>query len=117
MLQREGPALLPGFTLPHIAGMDVAGEVVEVGRRVESLAVGDRVVVNPALHCGECEECRRGDDGYCPNTRVVGGNHPGGYAERCAVPATHCYRIPDGIDFEEAATVPTIYSTCGTRSS
>jgi NADPH:quinone reductase-like Zn-dependent oxidoreductase len=111
VLQRQGPALLPGFTLPHIAGMDVAGEVVEVGDEVTSLRPGDRVVVNPALHCGECDVCHAGDDGYCPDTRVVGGNHPGGYAELCAVPASHAYRLPEGVDFAEAATIPTIYST------
>lgn len=111
VLQRQGPALLPDFSLPHIAGMDVAGEVVAVGSDVDTLAVGDRVVVNPALHCGDCDVCRTGDDGYCPFTRVVGGNHPGGLAELCAVPATHAYRIPDGVEYGEAATVPTIYST------
>lgn len=111
VLQREGPALIPGFSLPHIAGMDIAGEVVGLGSDVTTLVVGDRVVVNPALHCGECALCRSGDDGYCPDTRVVGGNHPGGFAELVAVPASHAYRIPDGFDYGEAATVPTIYST------
>lgn len=111
ILQREGPALLPAFTLPHIAGMDVAGEVMAIGDEVGSIAVGDRVVVNPALHCGDCEACRSGDDGYCPHTRVVGANHPGGYAELVAVPASHVYRIPDGVGYDEAATIPTIWST------
>jgi NADPH:quinone reductase-like Zn-dependent oxidoreductase len=111
VLQRQGPALLPGFSLPHIAGMDVVGEVIQVGDEVVGVAVGDRVVVNPALHCGECEWCRAGDDGYCPDTRVVGGNAPGGYGELVVVPATHLYPIPDGVSYEEAATVPTIWST------
>ncbi len=111
LLQREGPALIPGFALPHIAGMDVAGEVVAVGDEVESVAVGTRVVVNPALQCGECEWCRSGEDRYCPDTRVVGGNHPGGYAQLTVVPATHVYEIPDGVDYAEAAAVPTTWST------
>jgi NADPH:quinone reductase-like Zn-dependent oxidoreductase len=111
VLQREGPALIPGFTMPHIAGMDVAGEVVAVGSEVDGVAAGARVVVNPALHCGECEWCTAGDDGYCPETRVVGGNAPGGYAELVAVPASHVYRIPDAVSYEEAATIPTIWST------
>lgn len=109
VLQRAGPALLPSFALPHIAGMDVVGEVIDAGDT--GLAVGTRVVVNPALHCGECEWCRAGDDGYCPDTRVVGGNAPGGYAELLAVPASHLYAIPDGISYEEAVTIPTIWST------
>src|SRR6516225_10137511 len=60
VLQRQGPALLPGFALPHIAGMDVAGTIVEVGSDVEAFTVGDRVLVNPALECGACEYCRAG---------------------------------------------------------
>ena len=111
LLQREGPVLLPGFALPHIAGMDVAGEVVAVGSAVESVRTGTRVVVNPALQCGECAQCRSGDDAYCPHALVVGGNHPGGFAELCRVPASHVYEIPERFDYVEAATIPTIYST------
>jgi len=111
ILQRQGPALLPGFSLPHIAGMDVAGTVVEVGSDVDRARIGERVVVNPALHCGACGPCTSGDDGYCPEVRVVGGNHPGGYAELVAVPATHAYVIPDSVAFEEAVTIPTVWST------
>jgi NADPH:quinone reductase-like Zn-dependent oxidoreductase len=111
VIQRAGPPLLPGFTLPHIAGMDVAGQVVAVGAGVRTPPVGARVLVNPALHCGECEWCRRGDDGFCPEVRVVGGNHPGGYAELCAVPASHVHPLPDAVSFEEAATIPTTWST------
>jgi NADPH:quinone reductase-like Zn-dependent oxidoreductase len=111
VLQREGPPLLPGFALPHIAGMDVVGEVIEIGTEVENVRGGARVVVNPALHCGECEWCRAGDDAYCPHTTVVGGNAPGGYAELLAVPASHVYEIPEGVSYEEAVTIPTIWST------
>src|SRR3546814_4539807 len=47
ILQRRGPALLPGFALPHIAGMDVAGTVSAVGPGVDRALVGRRVLVNP----------------------------------------------------------------------
>ncbi len=111
VLQRQGPPLLPNFSLPHIAGMDVAGEVVAVGFGVENVSVGDRVVVNPALHCGTCDVCLSGDDGMCMATRVVGGNSPGGFAEWCVVPATHVYPVPHGVDYARAAAMPTNYST------
>jgi NADPH:quinone reductase-like Zn-dependent oxidoreductase len=111
VLQRQGPALLPGFSLPHIAGMDVAGVVAAVGPEVEGLDIGTRVLVDPAIPCGVCPACRIGDDAMCPNTLVVGGNRPGGYAELCAVPARQLVRLPDRVDFEEAATIPTVYST------
>ena len=49
VVQRNGWFQLPGFTYPHIAGMDVAGTVSAVGDAVASVAVGDRVVVDPSL--------------------------------------------------------------------
>jgi NADPH:quinone reductase-like Zn-dependent oxidoreductase len=111
VLQRQGPALLPGFSLPHIAGMDVAGSIAATGPGVTSVALGDRVVVNPAVQCGACELCLRGEDAFCPSVKVVGGNHPGGYAELVVVPATHVHRIPAAMSFEEAASYPTTWST------
>ncbi len=111
LLQREGPALLPGFRLPHVAGMDVAGVVVARGSEVDAPGLGDRVVVKAGVHCGECAACRRGEDRRCGAVQVIGGSRPGGYAERCLVPASHAFLLPDHVGFEEAATVPTTLST------
>lgn len=47
VVQRNGWFTMPGFTLPHIAGMDVAGEVVQLGADVDGLREGERVVVDP----------------------------------------------------------------------
>src|SRR3546814_1088043 len=71
ILQRRGPALLPGFSLPHIAGMDVAGTVLEVGAGADPALVGKRVLVNPALQCGSCVACTTGRDGFCHGVKVV----------------------------------------------
>ncbi|HEY6379493.1 MAG TPA: zinc-binding dehydrogenase [Candidatus Dormibacteraeota bacterium] len=111
VLQRQGPALIPNFSLPHIPGMDVAGEVTAIGPEVNAVRVGERVVVNPALHCGHCDACLGGDDGLCPHVRVVGGNHPGGFAQWCVVPETHVISIPEGMTDSEACAFPTNYST------
>jgi len=107
LLQREGPPLLPGFRLPHIPGMDIAGEVVEVGDGVDPALVGRRVVVKAGVACGACAACRAGDDRACANPTTIGGNRPGGYAERCAVPGSHVFPIPEGVGDVEAAAVPT----------
>jgi NADPH:quinone reductase-like Zn-dependent oxidoreductase len=113
LLQRRGPGLLPGFTLPHVPGMDVAGDVVAVGPGSASGAdrrsVGDRVLVNPSLHCGSCPACRAGDDAWCAALRVVGGNRPGGYAELMVVPAARTHRIPAHVEHVAAASLPTAY--------
>jgi NADPH:quinone reductase-like Zn-dependent oxidoreductase len=111
LIQRAGPGLLPGYALPHIPGMDIAGTIVAVGADVDDARVGERVVLNPAIACGRCLWCERGGDDLCTSMMVVGASGDGGYAERCVVPATHALEIPDSVDFAEAATWPTAYST------
>ena len=114
VLQRAGPPVVPGFTLPHIAGTDVAGEVVGVGDGVDPAALlRSRVLVNPALPCGRCAYCTRrpAEDRFCTDPLVVGGNRPGGYAELTVVPVTHVHPIPIGIEYTEAAAIPTTWST------
>ena len=50
IVQRNGWFTLPGFSLPHVAGMDMAGTVLSVGPDVTDREAGERVVVNPSLH-------------------------------------------------------------------
>jgi NADPH:quinone reductase-like Zn-dependent oxidoreductase len=114
VLQRAGPALVPGFTLPHIAGTDVAGEIVAVGEGVDADAlVHARVIVNPALPCGRCAYCARrpAEDRFCTDPLVVGGNRPGGYAELTVAPAAFVHPIPVGVEYTEAAAIPTTWAT------
>jgi NADPH:quinone reductase-like Zn-dependent oxidoreductase len=111
VVQRNGWFQLPGFTYPHIAGMDVAGEVVAVGSAVADVAVGDRIVVDPSL-VGVPDGSRLARRGG-PNGEpaVIGGTVPGGYAELCLVPSTHVYPVPDDLPLEQAATFPTCFLT------
>ncbi len=111
ILQREGPPLLPGFSLPHVPGMDISGVVASCGGSVRDHPTGSRVLVKPGIHCGRCAPCGEGDDRLCPEVEVIGGTRPGGYAEYCVVPSTHVFAIPDRVSFEEAATIPTVVST------
>jgi NADPH:quinone reductase-like Zn-dependent oxidoreductase len=110
LLQRSGPAMLPHFQLPHIAGMDFAGTVEAVGPGVDPGRVGTRVVVNPSISCGSCALCARGADHLCAAKTVIGGSINGGYGELVAVPATHALPVPEHIDLVEAAALPTVYS-------
>ncbi len=110
LLQRQGPAFMPGFSLPHIAGMDVAGVVADVGSDVSRARIGERVVVNPAVACGHCEHCRRGTDQFCGDQQVIGASRAGGYGALCVVPSSHALVVPDHVDLVQAAAVPTVYS-------
>lgn len=111
LLQREGPPLIPGFTLPHIPGMDIAGEVVELGSAANGVAIGDRVLVKAGIHCGRCARCIAGETWRCAAGELIGGNRAGGYAERCVVPVSNLSLIPEHVSFAEAAAVPTALST------
>jgi NADPH:quinone reductase-like Zn-dependent oxidoreductase len=111
LVQRNGWFQMPGFTLPHIAGMDVAGTVSAVGSAVTDVSVGDRVVVDPSL-AGVADTSKlagRGD--LYGDLGVIGANADGGYADKCLAPASHVYRIPDSMPFGHAATFPTAYLT------
>lgn len=110
LLQRSGPALLPHFTLPHVAGMDFAGVIEAVGPGVDAARVGERVVIDPSVSCGICSFCRRGLDQLCPAKIVIGGSIAGGYGELVAVPASHALPVPDHVDLVEAASIPTVFS-------
>lgn len=109
--QRSGRFQLPGFKLPHIAGMDVAGEIADIGTEVEGFSAGDRVVVDPSMNrVGETSKYRGLGDLY-GELGVIGGTLDGGYAELCLVPATHVHPVPDSMPIEHAATFPTCYLT------
>ena len=111
VVQRNGWFAMPGFTLPHIAGMDVAGVVSEVGDEVDGVAVGDRVVVDPSL-AGVDDRSKLGGRGdLYGELGIIGGTVDGGYAERCLVPASHVYAVPHAMSLETAATFPTCWLT------
>lgn len=111
VLQRRGPGIIPGFSLPHIAGMDIAGTVVGVGTEAGGVAVGDRVVADPTQGCRACLHCGAGDPAYCTDPRILGGNVPGGLAEFVAVSADSVLRVPQRLSLTDAATLPTAWAT------
>src|SRR5260370_5315221 len=66
VLQRRGPAVIPGFRLPHIAAMDVAGSVAAVGLGVPATSIGDQVLVHPAIGCRASRHRRPSPTADCP---------------------------------------------------
>ncbi|CAA9455753.1 MAG: Alcohol dehydrogenase [uncultured Rubrobacteraceae bacterium] len=97
--------------LPHISGVDVAGEIAEVGPEVKEWRSGDRVVLYPGLSCGRCEPCARGEDTMCREYRIFGEDTHGGLAEYCRIRAKNLESLPDHVPFEQGAALPTAYTT------
>lgn len=125
---------MPGMKSGDIMGHEFMGEVMEVGKDVHKLKVGDRVVVPFTIVCGECEQCRRGNFSVCertnPNkaladkafghstaglygyTHLTGG-YAGGQAEYVRVPYADVVpvKVPDGLSDEQVLFLGDIFPT------
>lgn len=88
---------MPGIKvpLPVVIGLDMAGEIEEVGSGVEGWKVGDRVLINPLNK-------QKG---------LMGEMMDGGMAEYCVVSSEQLIRMPDKVSFEDAAALPVAYGT------
>ena len=88
---------MPGIKvpMPMIIGLDIAGEILEVGPGVSGWKPGDRVLVNPLNR-------KKG---------LMGEMMHGGLAEKCLVADHQLIRMPDGATFEQAASLPVAYGT------
>ena len=111
VIQRAGCFTMPGFSLPHIAGMDVAGTVVAAGEATDGVAVGDRVVVDPSLSGVPAGSRLAGRGDLHGELGIIGANADGGYAELCLAPGCHTFPVPEGMSFEAAAVFPTCWMT------
>lgn len=98
-------------TLPLIMGVDGVGEIVEVPGLASGLSPGDRVALYPALYCGSCPYCRRGEPILCRNMRILGEHRDGVFAEFVALPARNLFTVPDHLSDAEAATLITGHLT------
>jgi alcohol dehydrogenase, propanol-preferring len=95
---------LPGVVYPRVPGHEAIGRIEEVGRRVTTWKVGQRVGVGFfGGEDGTCETCRRGDTAYCQNPIITGVTSDGGYAEMMIAEARALVLIPDELKSEDAA--------------
>ncbi len=90
---------------PLIMGHEFAGDVVQSGAGADDPLNGKRVVVEPYLSCGKCEECLQGRDNLCPWRQLIGVHRPGGFAECVAVPRKAVYVLPESLDYVGASIV------------
>ena len=103
----------PGLKLeyPHIPGADGAGVVSALGPGATSRSVGERVVINSNLGCGECEFCRAGRDNRCRAWDLLGETRNGTYAEYVVAPERNLLPIPAGFDERTAAAAALVFHT------
>lgn len=91
---------------PFVLGHEPGGTVVEVGKNVKHLKVGDRVALEPGKTCGHCEFCKTGRYNLCPDV-VFFATPPvdGVFQEYVAHEADLCYKLPDNVSTLEGALI------------
>jgi threonine 3-dehydrogenase len=89
--------------VPMAIGHECAGEVHAIGSHVTGLAPGDRVSVEGHVTCGHCRNCRAGRRHLCRNTRGLGVNRQGCFAEYVAMPAVNVFPLTPDIPDDVAA--------------
>lgn len=92
---------------PHgtVFGHEFSGEVAAVGDGVTDWQVGDRAISLGAMFCGQCASCQHGLFAQCENLELIGFTRQGAYAEYVVTQAAASTRIPDDIDYPQAALV------------
>ena len=87
---------------PVIVGHEFAGEIVATGDGVAELRPGQRVTAEGHIVCGHCLQCRTLNGHICRNTRIIGVDRDGAFAEQIVMPATNVFAL-DGIPTEVGA--------------
>jgi NADPH:quinone reductase-like Zn-dependent oxidoreductase len=96
---------------PRIPCADGAGIVDKIGSDVSRFAVGDEVIVHPGVSCGHCEACLSLWETCCPDYQILGEHRNGTAAELIAVPEANLFQKPEALSFEEAASLPLVFTT------
>jgi threonine 3-dehydrogenase len=89
--------------VPLVVGHEFVGEIVEVGSNVADFSVGAVVSAEGHVVCGRCRNCLAGRRHLCKDTRGIGVNRPGAFAEYISVPVTNVWQHREDIDRDVAS--------------
>jgi len=90
---------------PFTVGHECAGIVEAIGSGVANVKPGDRVAVEPAISCHECDQCKAGRPHTCRKLRFLGcpGQAEGCLSEYIVMPSECCFVVSENVSFDEAA--------------
>jgi len=88
---------------PRIIGHEFCGTIVEVGEGVTDRQIGDFVASESHIVCGHCSQCRHGQGHVCVNTRILGVDVDGGFAEYAVIPKDNARLTDRSVPVEIAA--------------
>jgi L-gulonate 5-dehydrogenase len=90
---------------PAIQGHEFGGVILEVGKEVNTFKAGDRVAVDPIISCHACPACLSGHINACRTLKLLGVDLDGGFGQYVAVPASHCFLMPENVPMEHVSMV------------
>lgn len=96
--------------LPRVMGHEAVG-TVEIGGRQGSIAVGTRVLIDPAISCDICDLCRRGYSNICRNGGLLGRDFDGVFADYVSIDEKQLLVVPDSIDSQTSGILQ-VLGTC-----
>ena len=96
----------------RVIGHEMSGTVAAVGDGVEGINPGQKVVVRPLDHCGDCPACHAGHEHICHNLKFLGLDTDGAMQEIWNVPAHTIHRLPDDIRMDHAALIEPVAVAC-----
>lgn len=89
---------------PIVLGHEVSGEIIDVGKHVDSLKKGDRVSVEPQYYCGECDYCKKGLYQFCVHSKFLASRgYPGALKEYLVWDYKSVHKLPDSLSYESGA--------------
>ena len=95
----------PVATYPRVMGHEIVGVVAETGKEVTRVKVGDPVIIDQIVSCGECYPCKIGRPNICCNLKVRGVHIDGGYREYVTAGEEAMHLLPPDIPFTDAVMI------------
>lgn len=101
---------------PFAVGHECAGTIAAVGPEVTRVKVGDRIAIEPAMTCGDCDQCLAGRENTCRKNRFLGcpGQAEGSLSEFLVMPEENCFLIDDDMTLAEATISEPLAIACYT---
>ena len=96
----------------RVIGHEMSGTIDSIGADVPDFQPGQRVVVRPLDHCGDCPACNAGYEHICHNLKFLGLDTNGAMQEYWCVPAHTVHRLPDEIRMDYAALIEPVAVAC-----
>jgi threonine dehydrogenase-like Zn-dependent dehydrogenase len=93
-----------------VIGHEPVAQVIEKGESVDTVRIGDRVLLDTMIGCGECKACCNGHVELCRNSEEIGFTTEGCWSDYAVFPVKNLHPIPDSIGNEEATIIEAL--TC-----